>query len=366
MQISLSEQYISIHAPESNSPSEAVQKLYALYTKKLSEMKLSAESEIFIRFFCSDVTNQKECIEKEFKAHDSSLHIYIGQSPLDSCYFSLQAYHISTDSIKKSWLNENTLLLEHGDYQSIHQLALPHKKENAYMQSNDVIEQLLNALQSQELNIEEHCHRTWYYVRDIDNNYMDMIKSRTEYYEKENLTPQTHFIASTGIEASTSNPHALVFMQSWAIKNLQREQVQYLYALENLSPTALYGVNFERATKVTFGDREHCYISGTASIDKNGEIVHPNDVAMQCQRAIENIQALLDEANMDFSDFRSAIVYLRDHHEYCQIKEKIEQVFPKDCAINVVRGAVCRPGWLVELEGVAIKNKENKNHPCFS
>ncbi len=74
------------------------------------------------------------------------------------------------------------------------------------------------------------------------------------------------------------NPKIHVLFDAYAVKGLQPGQVTYLHALSHLSPTALYGVTFDRGTSVEYGDRRHLFISGTASIDHRGEVVHVGDV----------------------------------------------------------------------------------------
>lgn len=204
------------------------------------------------------------------------------------------------------------------------------------------------------MSLERHVHRTWYYVRDIDNNYAGMVHSRVRAYEAAGLMPTTHFISSTGIEAQAPNPHALVTLRSQAISGLKSEQVSYLKALDFLSPTHAYGVNFERATRITYGDRQHCHISGTASIDSEGRVLHNGDVVRQCERAVRNIEALLHEGSMELRHMASAIVYLRDGHDYGRIAPVLHAAFPPECALIVTRAAVCRPDWLIEIEGEAV------------
>ena len=43
---------------------------------------------------------------------------------------------------------------------------------------------------------------------------------------------------------------------------------EYQYQYEDVNRTYEYGVTFERGTAVTYGDRRHVFIAGTASIDR--------------------------------------------------------------------------------------------------
>ena len=63
--------------------------------------------------------------------------------------------------------------------------------ENTYEQTKKLFETLEPLL--------NNTLRTWIYIKDIDNNYIDMVRARNEIFDKNNLTKDTHFIASTGI-----------------------------------------------------------------------------------------------------------------------------------------------------------------------
>ena len=48
----------------------------------------------------------------------------------------------------------------------------------------------------------------------------------------------------------------------------------------------LYKGTFEQGTRLVPGDRSLCFISGTASIDSKGQVVHPFDVTKQTERLV--------------------------------------------------------------------------------
>ena len=54
-------------------------------------------------------------------------------------------------------------------------------------------------LQGHGLTLEGNCVRTWLFCDDIDHQYAGLVKARREFFAAFGLTPQTHFIASTGI-----------------------------------------------------------------------------------------------------------------------------------------------------------------------
>jgi enamine deaminase RidA (YjgF/YER057c/UK114 family) len=142
------------------------------------------------------------------------------------------------------------------------------------------------------------------------------------------------------------------------------EQIEYLSALDHLSRTAVYGVTFERGTSVAYRDRKHVILSGTASIDSKGEIVHPGDVAQQLDRTLENMEALLERAGARLGDMCHFIVYVRDPADQAEAERRMRERVG-DAPVVVVVAPVCRPGWLIEVEGMAIVEAAEEELPEF-
>ena len=74
----------------------------------------------------------------------------------------------------------------------------------------------------------------------------------------------------------------------------------------------------------------------------------------QCYRMWENVEALLKEAGCSYDDAAQMIVYLRDPADYEVVRRLYEERFP-DKPWVIVNAKVCRPGWLIEMETMAIK-----------
>jgi enamine deaminase RidA (YjgF/YER057c/UK114 family) len=231
-------------------------------------------------------------------------------------------------------------------------------------QTSRIFERYTQTLARHNCTLARHCVRTWIYVQDVDVQYGGMVTARRNYFEKEGLTPQTHYIASTGIEGRYIYPDVLILMDAYAVKGIKQKQIKHLQALTHLNPTYEYGVTFERGTAIAYGDRCHIFISGTASIDNRGEIVHPMDIEKQTARTFENIQALLTEADAKMSDIASMIVYLRDTADTAIVERYLETYYPSTPYLMVL-APVCRPGWLVEVECIAIKSVGNKLYASF-
>ena len=191
-----------------------------------------------------------------------------------------------------------------------------------------------------------------------------MVRARNQVFFTQGLTNNTHFIASTGIGGRMHDPNVLTMMDNYAVAGLKKEQIKYLYAPTHLNRTSDYGVSFERGTMVDYGDRRHVLISGTASINNKGMVVHQKDVVKQTRRMWENVEALLSVADCTFDDATHFIVYLRDSSDYAVVSELFRQRFP-DKPTVIVRAPVCRPEWLIEMECMAVKAIENKDFECL-
>ena len=201
-------------------------------------------------------------------------------------------------------------------------------------------------------------------MKDIDFNYHGLVRARREFFSRHDMTKDTHFVASTGIGGRYADPQKNVLMDAYAVGGISPDQVRFIEARENLNPTHEYGVTFERGTSLDYGDRRHIFISGTASIDREGKILYRNDVRNQVNRAIENISALLATAGANTNDIAQMIVYLRDMGDARSVmdyfKEKYQHI-PK----AILLAPVCRPGWLVEIECMAVKSTENAGFSDF-
>jgi enamine deaminase RidA (YjgF/YER057c/UK114 family) len=191
-----------------------------------------------------------------------------------------------------------------------------------------------------------------------------MVKARRELFERIGLTHETRYIASTGIQGLTVDTACLVSMDGLSMGNICEEQLVRIEAPENLRSTHMYGVTFERGTRVRFGDRSHLHISGTASIDPDGTVLFIGDVCNQLERTIDNVEALLASQGAKLSDMQYLILYMRDPKCYPRIEGILASRIPEETPIIVVEGPVCRPTWLVEMEGVGIIPDQNE-FPSF-
>ena len=315
---------------------------------------------VFKRYFLSDAANQAD----EVMASDTSdcAKSIIEQAPLDGTKIALWVYLMTDISTR---LTDGGLYeAAHGHYRHLWNGSAHNLAANSEYQTRLLFNEYVMQLAQEGCKLADNCLRTWLFVNDIDLNYGGVVRARNQVFFTQGLTHDTHFIASTGIGGRAQDPCVLTQMDNYAVAGISQEQIHYLYASSHLNRTSDYGVSFERGTYVNYGDRRHVIISGTASIDNKGQIVHPRNVAQQMHRLCENVEALLKEASCTYDDVRMMIVYLRDISDYLTISRLFEERFP-DMPMVIVLAPVCRSGWLVEMECIAIKDVADERFPAL-
>lgn len=312
---------------------------------------------IMKRYFLSDSTNQVPLMHRD----DSASVSFIQQPPLDGSKVAAWLYMQRGVEVEH---DGDTLITAHNGYRHIWRMGMTQGQGTSFTQTTDLLNAYEDTLTRHGATLADNCVRTWFFVRDVDTQYAGMVKARTANFLDHGLTPKTHYIASTGIQGLPADTQALIQLGTYAITGFEPEQQRYLYALDHLNPTIEYGVTFERGTLVEYGDRAHAWISGTASIDHKGQVVHVGDIVRQTERMWENVEALLAEAQMTMADCAQIIVYLRDVSDYACVAEMFARKYP--CVPTVFTLApVCRPAWLIEMECVGIAERSGNGYRNF-
>ncbi|MBQ9356428.1 MAG: hypothetical protein IJT98_03980 [Prevotella sp.] len=330
---------------------EQVEALLTAFTRLRKERLVGAHP-VFKRYFLSDAANQTDTLMNyELESPDCALSI-VQQAPLNGTKIALWAYLMT--NVETKALPSGLYEARHGAYRHLWIGSANNHAKDSERQTRILLNDYVMQLMNEGCSLAKNCQRTWFFVNDVDLNYQGVVKARNEVFITQNLTDKTHFIASTGIGGRQADAHVLSQMDAYAIDGIQQEQIHYLYAATHLNRTSDYGVSFERGTYIDYGDRRHVLISGTASINNKGEIMHPGNVVAQCHRMWENVETLLAEACCTYKDVMQMIVYLRDPADYETVRRMYEERFPNKPYV-IVNAKVCRPGWLIEQEVMAVK-----------
>ena len=315
---------------------------------------------VFKRYFLSDAANQADDVLVA-DVTDCAKSI-IQQAPLDGTKIGLWVW-LQTN-VQTRMTQGGLYEVAHGSYRHFWNGSACNLAANSEYQTRLLFNEYIMQLMEEGCTLKDNAVRTWLFVNDVDLNYGGVVRARNQVLFTQGLKHDTHFIASTGIGGRQQDPNVLCQMDNYAVKGISEEQVHYLYAPTHLNRTSDYGVSFERGTYIDYGDRRHVFISGTASINNKGQVMYEKDVVKQTQRMWENVAALLAEADCTFDDVPLLIVYLRDTADYAVVRALYEERFP-DKPYIIVHAPVCRTGWLVEMECMAVKTVDNKQFEAF-
>jgi enamine deaminase RidA (YjgF/YER057c/UK114 family) len=193
--------------------------------------------------------------------------------------------------------------------------------------------------------------RTWIYLGEMDANYDALNRARNEFFRSRgvNLSP-----ASTGIQGVPFPPDRACALDLRAVVGEKGLRATPIHA-DTMNEASAYGSRFSRGLHLSLDDRHILYISGTASIDNTGQVVHAGNIEGQVGRMLLNIERLLTSQGATWENLVSATTYLKQpeylgpFRDICRRRGIPEQVPNTICVADV-----CRPEWLCEMEAMAI------------
>jgi enamine deaminase RidA (YjgF/YER057c/UK114 family) len=364
-----SEYFISVTPAAGGSHAGQAASLAAGYARALKELGLKPGSAVFRRFFLADGAGLGALRKGHLPAVPGEGPVavsVVAQPPLPGGKAALLAYHVQGQTLpRKRQVAPGHLAMEGREARHIWSTGLTGGSAAAPgRQTEKIFGELARVLRRCGGSLADSCLRTWLYLPDISRAYSGMVRARGEVFRRHGLTKETHFISSTGIEGAPAAKPRLLGLDAYSAAGLRPDQVSYLNDLSRLCRAADYNVTFERGTKVAYADRSHFYLSGTASIDREGNILHPGDALKQLKRTVGNMSALLKSGGGRLEDLMYLIVYLKRPADLPRLKDYLRKKFP-GLPLVAVKGAVCRPGWLVEVEGVAAARARRPGLPAF-
>ena len=193
-----------------------------------------------------------------------------------------------------------------------------------------------------------HVIRTWFHLNEILSWYDAFNEARDSFFAPrgvfDRLVP-----ASTGIGGSNAAGSALSG-DLLAVKPLD-DSVQLLDVASPLQPdAAAYGSSFSRAVEVDRPDRRQLFISGTASIDKEGHTAHPGDPEGQVALTMDVVRAILESRDMTWADVTRATAYFKRAADApAFLRYRAENGLTNLPAL-MVENDVCRDDLLFEIE----------------
>ena len=222
------------------------------------------------------------------------------------------------------------------------------RTEHSFSSAFNRISEVLIACHMREAAIA----RTWLFMEDILRDYDMLNKAREKFFTKW-FSSAKHFIpASTGIHGRILGNQVLS-IEFCAFSGERLSIRQPDSPLQN-EPTD-YGKLFSRVVVVQFPNNKLVFISGTASIDRNGASVHTGNFERQMAFVLEVVSAILREVDGKSSNVMQAAVYLKrstDINACIRILDEAE--FPRARTLFHLDVDLCRDNLLCEIEATAV------------
>ena len=123
---------------------------------------------------------------------------------------------------------------------------------------------------------------------------------------------------------------------------------------------------FSRGIKLKISGSVFLFISGTASIDENGNTIHIGDFRQQTERTYHNIKKLLEVEGATWADVVKTTVYIKDiNKHYDEFNFIRMQFFKQECidpfpASVGVEAKLCREDLLIEMDAIAVIDSNKK------
>ncbi|MBD3377800.1 hypothetical protein GF406_22410 [candidate division KSB1 bacterium] len=224
-------------------------------------------------------------------------------------------------------------------------------------QTNCLMDSIQAILQANEFDMTDIV-RTWFYNDDILSWYSSFNNIRTGFYQKTGIIDH-RIPASTGV--GIYHPESIASVAHILAVKAKQEAVRIETVDSPLQcPATRYGSSFSRAAVMKYNGFNHLYVSGTASIDSQGNTVYVNDLEGQIQKTYEVVAEILSSCQMSYTDVVSGVIYLARYEDIDFFEEFADSqklpVFPAILAENIV----CRGDLLFEIEVEAIKVSKNQ------
>jgi enamine deaminase RidA (YjgF/YER057c/UK114 family) len=193
--------------------------------------------------------------------------------------------------------------------------------------------------------------RTWIYIADLAGDYAAFNPVRTAFFKRQGIR---RIPASTGIQGGTLNPSVGCMLDLYALQADRPVRIEPMRS-PTMNEAPSYGSSFSRGMTVASEEQTVVYVSGTASIDQQGQVFCEGDIEGQVNRMLQNVAALLHGQGASFDDVVTAITYLK-RPDFLETFYGVWDVcgLPADIPNTVSIADVCRPEWLCEIEVIAV------------
>ncbi len=117
--------------------------------------------------------------------------------------------------------------------------------------------------------------------------------------------------------------------------------------------------SYSHGYKIEIGDTIMVFTTGQIALDKDGNVLYPNDPAKQAEFIFESLEKILNQAGASLDDVVKTTVFVTDMKDFPKISAVRNKYFqnaePVSTLVEVKN--LVKKGCMVEIEVTAVKNK---------
>jgi enamine deaminase RidA (YjgF/YER057c/UK114 family) len=201
-----------------------------------------------------------------------------------------------------------------------------------------------------------HVVRTWIYISQFGDWYGKFNAARTTQFKKHGLIREngdSYLPASTGIQGRSGDEECIMDVLALSPGESSKARVRLL-GNKRQNEAFAYGSAFSRGAVVDMEGKKTVFVSGTASINEEGETVYLNDPEGQAMETLLNIASILEAEGGSLEDICMATVFCKNE-ESLEAYQRISRLLclPAFPAVTLITD-ICRPELLIEIEATAV------------
>lgn len=117
--------------------------------------------------------------------------------------------------------------------------------------------------------------------------------------------------------------------------------------------------SYSHGYRIEIGDTVIIFTTGQIALDKNGNVLHPDDPKKQAEFVFESLEKILNQAHATLDDAVKATIFVTDMADFPAISKVRNKYFknsePVSTLVEVKK--LVKEGCCVEIEVIAVKQK---------
>lgn len=117
--------------------------------------------------------------------------------------------------------------------------------------------------------------------------------------------------------------------------------------------------SYSHGYSIEIGDTKLIFTTGQIALDKDGNVLYPDDPAKQAEFVYKSLQKILAEAGATLDDVVKTTVFLTDINDFSLVSPIRNKYFKNSEPVStlVEVSKLVKPGCCVEIEVIAVKQK---------